>query len=103
QANKITVLDPKQSATDRAKVQEQMNTDVLRIQQFPSIRFRSTVYAAPQVEKMDLLSTANSPYVTGHNLYLFLLKPLRLAADPSGSAENTPSARLRLALPRSAT
>jgi len=41
-ANKITVLDPKESATDRAKVQEQMNTDVLRIQQFPSIRFRST-------------------------------------------------------------
>ena len=41
-ANKITVLDPKDSASDRAKVQEQMDTDVLRIQEFPSIRFRST-------------------------------------------------------------
>jgi polyisoprenoid-binding protein YceI len=41
-ANKITVLDPKESATDRAKVQQQMETDVLQTQEFPSIRFRST-------------------------------------------------------------
>src|SRR6266705_4079237 len=41
-ANKIIVLDPKDSANDRAKVQQQMETEVLRIQEFPSIRFRST-------------------------------------------------------------
>ncbi|PYR99753.1 MAG: hypothetical protein DMG12_19720 [Acidobacteria bacterium] len=41
-AGKITVLDPKDSATDRAKVQQQMDTDVLRTQEFPAIRFRST-------------------------------------------------------------
>jgi polyisoprenoid-binding protein YceI len=41
-ASKITVLDPKDKAADRAKVQQQMDTDVLRPQEFPSIRFRST-------------------------------------------------------------
>jgi len=47
-ANKITVLDPKESASDRAKVQQQMDTDVLRTQEFPSIRFRSTAVRRAQ-------------------------------------------------------
>lgn len=41
-AKTLTVLDPKASAKDRAKIQQQMETDVLRVREFPSIRFRST-------------------------------------------------------------
>lgn len=40
-AGKIVVLDPNE-AKDRPKVQETMETEVLQVQKFPSIRFRST-------------------------------------------------------------
>jgi polyisoprenoid-binding protein YceI len=41
-AGKVTVLDPKDDPKDRTKVQQTMETDVLRVREFPSIRFRST-------------------------------------------------------------
>ncbi|HYR92344.1 MAG TPA: YceI family protein [Terriglobia bacterium] len=41
-AGKITVLDPKESQKDRTQVQQTMETDVLRVREFPAIRFRST-------------------------------------------------------------
>ena len=38
----IRVLDPSESAKDRAAVQQTMETDVLRVSEFPRIRFEST-------------------------------------------------------------
>src|SRR5215467_436018 len=38
----VRVLDPKESAKDRAKVQQTMETDVLRISQYPQVIFEST-------------------------------------------------------------
>jgi polyisoprenoid-binding protein YceI len=38
----IRVLDPKESANDRAKVQETMETEVLRISEYPTVVFEST-------------------------------------------------------------
>jgi polyisoprenoid-binding protein YceI len=38
----LHVLDPKESAEDRAKVQKNMETDVLRIEEYPRITFEST-------------------------------------------------------------
>src|SRR4030095_7186328 len=38
----LRVMDPKESAEDRAKVQKTMETDVLRISEFPMITFEST-------------------------------------------------------------
>ena len=38
----LRVLDPKESADDRAKVQKTMETDVLRIAEYPTISFDST-------------------------------------------------------------
>ena len=38
----IRVIDPKDSANDRAKVQKTMETDVLRISEFPRVVFEST-------------------------------------------------------------
>src|SRR5262249_40644567 len=38
----IRVLDPKESVSDRAKVQKTMETDVLRVSQHPQIVFEST-------------------------------------------------------------
>jgi polyisoprenoid-binding protein YceI len=40
--SKITVLDPKENPKDRTQVQQTMETDVLRVREFPSIRFHST-------------------------------------------------------------
>jgi polyisoprenoid-binding protein YceI len=42
----IHVMDPKDSAEDRAKVQKTMETEVLRITEFPTISFESTGVAA---------------------------------------------------------
>ena len=42
----IRVLDPRESAEDRAKVQKTMETDVLRISDFPAISFESTSVSA---------------------------------------------------------
>lgn len=42
----IRVLDPKESTEDRAKVQKTMETDVLRVSDFPAISFESTSVAA---------------------------------------------------------
>jgi len=39
----IRVIDPKESAKDRAEVQRTMETEVLRIAQFPTIMFESTM------------------------------------------------------------
>jgi polyisoprenoid-binding protein YceI len=41
-AGGLRVVDPKESAEDRAKVQKTMETDVLRISEFPMITFEST-------------------------------------------------------------
>jgi polyisoprenoid-binding protein YceI len=41
-AGGLRVIDPKESAEDRAKVQKTMETDVLRISEFPMITFEST-------------------------------------------------------------
>lgn len=41
-ASDIRVLDPKESADDRVKVQRNMETDVLRISEFPQVTFQST-------------------------------------------------------------
>jgi len=38
----LHVMDPKESAEDRAKVQKTMETDVLRVTEFPRITFEST-------------------------------------------------------------
>jgi polyisoprenoid-binding protein YceI len=38
----LHVLDPKESPTDRAKIQSNMETDVLRIGEYPQITFEST-------------------------------------------------------------
>jgi polyisoprenoid-binding protein YceI len=38
----IRVLDPKESVDDRAKVQKNMETDVLRVSEFPQVTFEST-------------------------------------------------------------
>jgi polyisoprenoid-binding protein YceI len=40
--NNIRVIDPKESAKDRADVQKKMETDVLGVAQFPRITFEST-------------------------------------------------------------
>jgi polyisoprenoid-binding protein YceI len=42
----LRVLDPKESADDRAKVQKTMETEVLRVSDYPSITFESTGVAA---------------------------------------------------------
>jgi polyisoprenoid-binding protein YceI len=41
-ASNIRVLDPKESEKDRAEVQKNMETEVLRISEFPRIAFEST-------------------------------------------------------------
>jgi len=38
----VRVMDPKESADDRAKVQKTMETDVLRVSEYPRIAFEST-------------------------------------------------------------
>src|SRR5262249_11891482 len=38
----VRVLDPKESAKDRVKVQQTMETEVLRISQYPQVIFEST-------------------------------------------------------------
>jgi len=38
----IRVLDPKENAKDRAKVQTTMETEVLRVSQYPQVMFEST-------------------------------------------------------------
>jgi len=47
----LRVMDPKESVEDRAKVQKTMETDVLRISDFPMITFESTGVAAESAEK----------------------------------------------------
>ena len=42
QASGIRVLDPSESAKDRATVQQTMETEVLRVSEFPQITFEST-------------------------------------------------------------
>lgn len=42
----IRVMDPKESADDKAKVQKTMETDVLHVSEFPTISFDSTSVAA---------------------------------------------------------
>lgn len=41
-AAELHVLDPKESAEDRAKVQKTMETEVLRVSEYPRITFEST-------------------------------------------------------------
>lgn len=47
----LKVLDPKESEEDRAKVQKTMETDVLRIADYPKITFESTGVAAESAGK----------------------------------------------------
>ena len=47
----LRVLDPKESAEDRAKVQKNMETEVLRVSEYPHVKFESTA-----VEKTDAAS-----------------------------------------------
>jgi polyisoprenoid-binding protein YceI len=47
----LKVMDPKQSAEDRAKVQKAMESEVLRVSEFPRITFESTSVAADSAEK----------------------------------------------------
>src|SRR5204863_10160383 len=46
QAAGLKVLDPKESAEDRAKVQKNMETEVLAVAQYPRIAFESTAIEA---------------------------------------------------------
>src|SRR5262245_116285 len=48
----LRVLDPRESATDRAKIQTNMEMDVLRIAEYPQITFEST-----GIERSDSAST----------------------------------------------
>ena len=41
-AHELRVMDPKESADDRAKVQKTMETEVLRVSEYPTIAFEST-------------------------------------------------------------
>ena len=41
-ANTIRVIDPKENPKDRAEVQKTMEMEVLRVSEFPSVRFEST-------------------------------------------------------------
>jgi polyisoprenoid-binding protein YceI len=50
-AGGLRVMDPKESAEDRAKVQKTMETEVLRISQFPAITFASTGVAGEPAGK----------------------------------------------------
>jgi len=40
--SKLRVIDPKESAKDRADVQKTMDTEVLRVSEFPQVSFEST-------------------------------------------------------------
>ena len=42
-ASNIRVMDPKESEKDRAEVQKNMETEVLRVSEFPRIAFESTL------------------------------------------------------------
>lgn len=48
----IRVIDPKEDAKDRAQVQKTMETDVLRISQFPKVTFESTSIERQTNEKL---------------------------------------------------
>jgi len=50
----LRVLDPKETADDRAKVQKTMETDVLRIAEYPQITFESTGVEAAGSDKFRL-------------------------------------------------
>jgi len=50
----VRVLDPKESAEDRAKVQKTMESDVLRIAEFPAITFESTGIASESSGKFQV-------------------------------------------------
>jgi polyisoprenoid-binding protein YceI len=50
-AGGLKVRDPKESAEDRAKVQKTMETDVLRVSEFPIITFESTGVAGEPAGK----------------------------------------------------
>jgi hypothetical protein len=41
-ANQIRVIDPKESAKDRAEVQKTMESEILRVTEFPRLTFEST-------------------------------------------------------------
>jgi polyisoprenoid-binding protein YceI len=43
--NQVRVMDPKESADDRAKVQKTMETEVLQIADYPTVTFESTSIA----------------------------------------------------------
>jgi polyisoprenoid-binding protein YceI len=50
----LRVLDPKESADDRAKVQKTMETEVLRIAEFPQITFESTGVEAAGTDRFQV-------------------------------------------------
>jgi polyisoprenoid-binding protein YceI len=51
----LRVLDPKESADDRAKVQKTMETEVLRIAEYPQIAFESTGVEASGSDRFRVL------------------------------------------------
>lgn len=53
----IRVLDPKESADNRAKIQKTMETDVLRVSDFPAISFESTGVAAESAGRFRVTGT----------------------------------------------
>lgn len=85
-ANKIKVLDPKASATDRTKIQQQMETDVLRIQQFPSIQFRSTAMRLAPGKESQITVDGQ---LTIRDRTRPVSIPLQVARTPDGSIKVT--------------
>lgn len=51
----LRVLDPKESADDRAKVQKTMETEVLQIAEYPQITFESTGVEAAGADRFRVL------------------------------------------------
>jgi polyisoprenoid-binding protein YceI len=56
-ATSLKVMDPKESAANRAKIQKTMETDVLRVSEYPLITFESTA--------IERVGTANQFQVRG--------------------------------------
>ena len=60
----IRVIDPKESAADRAKVQQNMETDVLRVAEYPRITFESTT--VERGEAADVLRIRGNLTIRGN-------------------------------------
>ena len=51
-ADQISVIDPKESARDRAEVQKTMESEVLRVTEFPRVTFESTSFERHGTDRM---------------------------------------------------